>query len=214
MKHMRGSGYSAEEIEHFLAGFYTVLSQEELHVEVLEQLIEEVHSAASTKLWHTLKSVYGFGNFLNIIRNTYLMGKGELYQLLLDGIFAQTFVPVQDTRRANLTLDSQVLSSASHVLGLDAEEMTDIFCLRVNGYKRTLQLPVYTDSRYHGAKMAEWTTRAGLYWLELRQYYPHLMRLPPSVVLCAQLTRYNSTRDRSCKSLRSWCKASKQGAFP
>ena len=118
-----------------MAGFYTVLRQEELHVEVLEQLVEEVHTAASTKLWHTLKSVYGFGNFLNIIRNTYLMGKGELYQLLLDGISAQTYVPVQDTRRANLTLDGQVLSSASHVLGLDEEEMTDIFHLRVNSYK-------------------------------------------------------------------------------
>ena len=63
-----------------------------------------------TKLWHTLKSVYGFGNFLNIIRNTYLMGKGGLYQLLLDGISAQTYVPVQDTRRANLTLMAKCLA--------------------------------------------------------------------------------------------------------
>lgn len=135
MDHVQSGGYSAEEVEHFVAGFYTVLRQDELHVEVLEQLVEEVHSAASTKLWHTLKNVYGFSNFLNIIRNTYLMGKGELYQLLLDGISAQTHVPVQDTRRANLTLDGQVLSSASYVLGLDTEEMTDIFRLRVNGYK-------------------------------------------------------------------------------
>ena len=135
MRHMQSSAFSAEEIEHFLAGFYTVLRQEELHVEVLEQLIEEVHSSASARLWYTLKNVYGFGNILNIIRNTYLMGKGELYQLLLDGIFAQTFVSVQDTRRANLTLDGQVLSSASHVLGLNAEEMMDTFRLRVNGYK-------------------------------------------------------------------------------
>jgi hypothetical protein len=151
------SGYSEEEVARFVAGFYTVLKREELHVEVLEQLVDEIHNSVSSKLWKSLKHVYGFDAFLSVIRNTYLMGKGELYQLVLDGITAQTHSSVQSVHRANLTLDGHVLSSAAGVLGLDEEELCDLFRLRVNVYR----LHVTAASAYQQALASRRSYRNG-----------------------------------------------------
>lgn len=151
------SGYSEEEVSRFVAGFYTVLKREELHVEVLEQLVDEIHNSVSSKLWQSLKHVYGFGAFLSVIRNTYLMGKGELYQLVLDGITAQTHSSVQSVHSANLTLDGHVLSSAAGVLGLDEEELCDLFRLRVNIYR----LHVTAASAYQQALASRKSYRSG-----------------------------------------------------
>jgi hypothetical protein len=116
-KYIQNSGYTVDELKKYVGGFYACMSVDGLYKEVFEQLVDEIHNTISTKLWTALRDVYGFQSFINIIRNTFLMGKGELMQLVLDGITAQTFLPNVDTRKANMILETHVTSSAGTILG-------------------------------------------------------------------------------------------------
>ena len=82
-------GYTDKEVEQFSRGFHLVLHREDAAVELLARLVEDVHNTISSRLWFSLRDTYGFHSFLNVVRNTFLMGKGELFQLILDGITAQ-----------------------------------------------------------------------------------------------------------------------------
>ncbi len=133
-EHTERCGYTPEQVDEFTRGFHLVLRRENMSTEILESLIDDIYSAISQRLWTTLRDRFGFNTFLNMIRNTFLMGKGELFQLLLDGVSAQTHMPVPDTRQANLLLNWKVVRGASSIVGLPEDALSGIFKLRINSY--------------------------------------------------------------------------------
>jgi hypothetical protein len=137
-EHTMRCGYTPEQVDIFTRGFHLVLHKENMAVEVLEGLIEDIHAAISAKLWATLRDSFGFHTTLSIVRSTFLMGKGELYQLLLDGITAQTFLPPRDARQANLCLNWKVVRGASAIVGLPDDALSRVFRLRVNSYHMSI----------------------------------------------------------------------------
>ena len=125
-------GFSSENIVKITELFRKILSEPELAIPLLDSLVDFIHSSLSNKLWKLLNEKYGFSRFLLSMRNTFLMGKGELYQLILDGIVDQTKKIIPDAERADKILKLEILKGASKMLNLDEDCFTNTLSLRLN----------------------------------------------------------------------------------
>ena len=128
-------GFSGKDIERITSSFYRVLYETNIAVKLFEYLVEDVHNTLSGKLWNLLNEKYGFSKFLLSMRNTFLMGKGELYQLILDGILDQTKKEIPEAEKADDLLKFDILKSASKLLNLDDDYLTSTITLRINAAK-------------------------------------------------------------------------------
>ena len=125
-------GFSREDIERFTNRFHSVLSEPHLALQLLESLVDDIHSSISGKLWNLLRDQFGFTNFLLSMRNTFLMGKGELYHLILDGIIEQTQHPAPDSQKADNILKWDIVRGAGKTLNLDDDSLAATLSIRVN----------------------------------------------------------------------------------
>ena len=125
-------GFETKDIERITTKFHRVLNESNIAIQLFESMIEDVHKTLSGKLWFLLKEKYGFSNFLLSMRNTFLMGKGELYQLILDGILDQTKKEIQDADKVDKILKFDILKKASKMLNLDDDLLTSTLELRIN----------------------------------------------------------------------------------
>lgn len=131
-EHFERCGFERKDIERFTACFLKVLMEPHLALQSFESLVEDVHSLLSSKLWTLLRDQFGFTNFLLSIRNTYLMGKGELYQLILDGVLEQTHKPAPDSQKADNVLKWDIIRGAGKTLNLDDDSLASTIAIRVN----------------------------------------------------------------------------------
>ena len=125
-------GFLRADIERFTITFHRVLMEPHMAIQLFESLVEDVHSSLSSKLWILLRDQFGFTNFLLAMRNTFLMGKGEMYQLILDGILCQTEKAAPDSQKADNVLKWEVVRGAGKMLNLDDDSLAATLSLRVN----------------------------------------------------------------------------------
>lgn len=145
--------YSREEIEFFDSQFKLILTTSQEHddtaIEKLEKAIETVSTTVSTRLWTLLRDNLGFSDHLHIIRNTYLMGKGELMQCIVDDLHALMH---QNTPKMSETLDEilnfQVLRHASKLLGFADEDLGKLLQLRIQSNNVTVSQYHREDDRF------------------------------------------------------------------
>lgn len=130
--HLDSCGYKPAEVEAIMNKFKEILRQPDFTVELLESLVDDINSTVSGKLWVLLRDAHKFTSCLQAVRSTYLMGKGELYQCLLDGVLGLTFAPTPDVKKQDTHLTWDVLRAAGKLLGLDEDIFSNIISLRVN----------------------------------------------------------------------------------
>ena len=127
------SGYTLGELETFSRQFCNIVSTtSSLFVGSFEGLIESINKTISHRLWLLLKDRFGFIQFLIGLRNTYLIGKGELFQLFLDGILKLMDLPPPNDSQVDALLTWDVLRAAAKLLNLDDDAMAETLKLRVN----------------------------------------------------------------------------------
>ncbi|KAJ1428550.1 Spc98 family-domain-containing protein, partial [Ochromonadaceae sp. CCMP2298] len=100
--------------------------------ELLEAAVEAVYDVISSRLWALLRIRFGFCGFLHVIRNTYLLGKGELFQSLLDGVVAQTHKPAPMDGKGVERQLQWVMRETSKLVGIDDESLGGMLSLSVN----------------------------------------------------------------------------------
>ena len=135
LNHTSQCGFSSKDIERITSSFYTVLYETDIAVKLFESLAEDIHNTLSGKLWNLLNEKYGFTKFLSSMRNTFLMGKGELYQLILDGILDQTKKEIPEVEKADDMLKFDIVKGASKLLNLDDDYLTSTITIRMNAAK-------------------------------------------------------------------------------
>ena len=133
LEYVKSGGYSAQDVQRFRQHFQRVLDEPERAVELLELAVEDVNDVISNRLWALLRDRLCFVPFLHVIRNTYLLGKGELFQALLDGVLALTYEPTPDPLEMDNLLNWRVLRTSSKLVGLiNDDSMAAMLRLRVN----------------------------------------------------------------------------------
>lgn len=99
-------------------------------VMLLEELIEEMYTTVSDHLWMLLKDRLGFMNFFYALRNVYLLGKGELFQAVLDQVVLLTENSDGRHHCYDDGLWVRVLQNVAKSLSVDEEGMTDLLYMR------------------------------------------------------------------------------------
>jgi len=132
-------GYKSTEVDGFLKKFHDILSQPDLAVELLESLVDDINDTISSRLWILLRDQHPFSLCLLCIRNTYLMGRGELYQAIFDGIISITSKSSSSEKsRPDHLLTLDVVRDASKIVGLDEDVFSSIFCLSIRSPNATV----------------------------------------------------------------------------
>lgn len=138
--HLTNCSYSIDEINQFDQMFQQILQQPDQTIELLEQTIEMICTLISARLWTLLQHELGFFHHLQLIRNTYLMGKGELFQSILDEVHSQAIGYDINTRKPmswswidmNHCLNWKILRHASKLINIDEDEMNDLLTLSMD----------------------------------------------------------------------------------
>ncbi len=129
-------GYSIAEVALFGDLFTQILRQPQDAVRLLESAVDRVNDAISARLWRLLRDELDFSSHLQLVRNTYLLGKGELFQSVLDGVEAATHSRLGSVAMSSAEQDSHlnwhILRSTAKLLGLDDETMLRTLRLRAD----------------------------------------------------------------------------------
>ena len=145
---LQGMSYSFDEITRFDQQFQDLLYHQERSIELLEHSIEQICETISNRLWYLLKEKLGFLNYLTMIRNTFLTGKGEFFQCLLDDIHVLTHQDIPKLEEMDEILNWKVLRNASKLVGLDDDEVSSILKLRVDSSSVHLEQFLVNDHRF------------------------------------------------------------------
>jgi hypothetical protein len=126
-------GYSVEEMETFSKQCHQIMSSQPTNfVRLFEELVQTINTKISQRLWNLLRDKHGFIQFLTALRNTYLLGKGEFFQAILDGVLGAIEDGVQSISQSQSYLEWTVVKSAAKLLNLDEDSMTDVMKFRIN----------------------------------------------------------------------------------
>lgn len=141
--------YTKEEIASFDEAFQQVFIDQDRAVERLEKAIDLVCHSVSTRLWLLLKHQLGFFEYLHIIRNTYLMGKGELMQCIVDDLQVLTQQPTPQLEALDDTLNWKVVRNAGKLVGLqDEDDIHRILHLKVHNHVLSVEKFQTNDERF------------------------------------------------------------------
>mmetsp|Transcript_5172 Transcript_5172/g.7923 ORF Transcript_5172/g.7923 Transcript_5172/m.7923 type:complete len:973 (+) Transcript_5172:207-3125(+) len=126
-----------EILERCTKHMHEILCKPDLAVELYEGLVEDLHERASQRLWRELKDRRhgGFFQHLHVMRNTFLLGKGELYQALLDNLLLIVEGPLpspgESSHKLDKILQSEVMRKTARALNIDDEALCGMFSLRL-----------------------------------------------------------------------------------
>ena len=112
--------------------FERAMTAPDQSLETFEKLIDSVYDDISASLWHYLRDEFAFVDYLHLIRNTYLMGCGELFKFVSDQIVTSMLTPTPrppEPRDAQVHLNLVVLRESAKALDLD--EQTILRVLKV-----------------------------------------------------------------------------------
>jgi hypothetical protein len=131
-QYVESGGYTLEDTQRFTEQFAAALRDPHRSVELLEAAVDAVNECISNRLWFLLRDSYGFTSFLQVIRSTYLLGRGELFQGLLDGILQLTYARPPDALEMDNLLNWKVLRTSAKLVGLESDDsLNDLITLRV-----------------------------------------------------------------------------------
>lgn len=125
-------GFSAEDTDRFVKRYELILTDASHATEHLEVLVNDISDTISSKLWGLLRDVYGFKQLCFALRNTYLLGKGEFFQTILDNILLHTETPAPGTQEINVLLRNNVLKAAAERHDLDDDSLRSLLQMHVN----------------------------------------------------------------------------------
>ena len=98
-------------------------------VVLFNDLVDRVHRCSSNVLWKTLTRQHDIISFFHIIRNVYLLGKGEFYQVILDNLLGLTLSSAPESSAMNRMLKWRVLRAGAKTLNLDDESLGSLLNL-------------------------------------------------------------------------------------
>lgn len=142
-------GYNRDAVQHF-STYYNEICEvisnhsgsgnEYMLIELLNRLFMNVHDVISSQLWWYLKTKYHFIKYMSSIRNTYLLGKGEFFQNILDQVLTviHTSHSKRDIHQSNHLLAFEVLDNVAKLLELDHQHDISL----KNVFKLTLTNPI------------------------------------------------------------------------
>jgi hypothetical protein len=132
-KHAFRSGYTPEEMSKYSKQFDTIISGDPTNfIHLFEGVIDNINDTISNRLWLLLKDQFGFIRFLISLRNTYLLGKGELFQAFMDGILGLIDDGTNVDSKADAALHWDVVRSAAKLLNLDDDSLCEVIRLKIN----------------------------------------------------------------------------------
>lgn len=138
--YVEAGGYSVADTQRFATMFSAVLTEPERAVELLETAVEAVSDCISNRLWVLLRDSCGFNSFLQVIRSSYLLGRGELFQGLLDGILQQTYSAPPEALEMDNILNWRILRTSAKLVGLENDDsLSELLTLRVSSLTLTIR---------------------------------------------------------------------------
>ena len=154
-KHVQQCGYSASEVSRFSAQYLDILNKPDLFVELFENLVNDVHNSISGRLWALLRDKYHFFMYMHAMRSTYLLGRGEFFQVVMDEVIQliRNNTPGDD---ANKVLNWNVLKAVSKALNIDDDALSSIVVLKV--YSHLVDISDFDDAelfRHGHSKLIE-----------------------------------------------------------
>lgn len=132
-KSIEQCGYSAKEVQIFTSQYLEMLKKQDLFVELFEKLVDDIHSSISSRLWILLRDKYHFYMYMHAMRSTYLLGRGEFFQIVMDEVI-QLIRSNASTEDANKVLNWNVLKSVSKSLNIDEDALSSIVQLKVHSH--------------------------------------------------------------------------------
>lgn len=159
--HANSCGYSLEEMNRFGALFQEILSLTlsnasaptatfrfsdfDKSLEMFTSLIEDISNTTSRKLWELLRDQFHFMSFVHGMRNTYLLGRGEMFQAISDEILPLTGSgslstaasgvikeALDSSTAANTLLNHTVLPNVARLLMLEEGDFSQLLQLYVS----------------------------------------------------------------------------------
>jgi len=108
----------------FVQSFEQILRSSSISSVVLfNDLVDRIHRCSSNVLWKILTQQHDIVSFFHIIRNVYLLGKGEFYQVILDSLLGLTLSSAPEPAAMNRMLKWRVLRTSAKTLNLDDESL-------------------------------------------------------------------------------------------
>lgn len=119
------NGFHKDDIERLLKKFHSLQINLENSFDNFNSLISDIYDSVSSKLWLLLKRQMKFLQFLNILRNTYLLGRGEMFQCIINEILEQVLSPVT-CDRSNSMICQKIIFNSAKLLNLEEKALYSI----------------------------------------------------------------------------------------
>lgn len=132
--HFSNNGFSAEDIHRFSMQYEHILTHQAHAVASFEALVTTISETVSRSLWRLLRDVHDFRQFTHTLRNTYLMGRGEFFQSILDNIWVliSESSSYEEGDEIDALLRERILKAAAEKHGFDDGSLIRFFQIRVN----------------------------------------------------------------------------------
>lgn len=147
---LQSNGFHQKDLLRFNQKHHILMENLDRSFEYFDPLISDIHDVLSKKLWFWLKHDMRFISFLSVMRNIYLLGRGEFFQLILDQIldictdYSTSFInnqlapnrrldvsaSIADAIQADVILD-EILQAAIKTLGHDDNASLNLIAMRV-----------------------------------------------------------------------------------
>lgn len=115
--------------------FEEAMARPSLTPGAFEKVVNAANESINAALWRYMKNEFAFVDYLHLIRNTYLMGCGELFKLISDSVVHAMLKPHARPpipRAASAYLNLTVLKESSKSLDLDEQMVLRVLQLGVN----------------------------------------------------------------------------------
>jgi hypothetical protein len=119
-------------MEYIVNEYHALIENPNMATEIFEDMIEKITAEVSATLWYLLRDQMGFMNSLQAIRNTYLLGKGELFHSIIDGIVQFLELSPANCDNADILLNRKILFDTAKSLNLDENSLNNVIQLRLN----------------------------------------------------------------------------------
>jgi hypothetical protein len=130
-EYFESCGYNNTDINEIMEKFRNIYRFPSLAIELFESLVNDINSKISAKLWVLLRDNQRFDLCLQTIRSTYLIGRGELFQSIIDGIFRIMDKDIEEDQKDNI-LSYEVMKDTAKLLNLDEEIFAEMLVLKIN----------------------------------------------------------------------------------
>jgi hypothetical protein len=113
-----------------------------------ERLVVGVHDSISRFLWRHLYLHSRFPEFFTVIRNSYFLGKGELFQCIIDRVLSFADNPTPASYTMNRLLKTKVLADSYKQLNIDEDEVGRVLRLSAKSLDTSITSFAHQSNEY------------------------------------------------------------------